>query len=90
MQILRRPAWPVVFLFGAAIVSAAGPPEALLDAMARWKRLRAPLNVEGLAAFERSFVAETARWTARWPADELAWRERLRAPRDVRHGSAGG
>ena len=79
MQILRRPAWPVVFLFAAAIVSAAGPPETLLDAMARWKRLRAPADAAALVAFERSFAAETARWTVRWPADELAWRERLRA-----------
>ena len=84
MRNTRRPAWPVVFLFG--VVAAAGLAADNLDELLRlnaeiatWKRVRMPGTAEQAAVLERSRLQATREWVERWPNEELAWRERLRA-----------
>ncbi len=78
MQIAQRPAWPVVFLL-AAVLQAQSPLAELDAEMRSWRRLRRPENPEALAALEQAREQATAEWVRRWPDEELAWRERLRA-----------
>ena len=62
----------------------------------RWKRVRRPAAPDAMAAFEQALLQATSGWVARWPGEELAWRERLRAlaraggsGADVAHALAG-
>jgi hypothetical protein len=56
-----------------------GPLERLSAEIAHWRRIRRPEDATAMRAYQAAYLGQTARWTVRWPQEELAWRERLRA-----------